>query len=746
MARHLRLRNASSVFFAGLALAGAAGAQQMVHNTSSVPSSTGFTENVDFADIDNDGDWDAAFANGGDFGNQQNVLWQNQGLAQGGTLGVFVNVTAAQFPALLDDSRDIEFLDLDADGDHDLYISNTSQIANQTNRWWVNMGGAQGGTAGFYQDQTAARWSGLGGTGSSIPPSMLIGGGFIDWSCDCDFGDLDNDGDLDLVHATYGGAFGGNAPMRMFLNDGTGVFSEFNPSGFQLSTQNINNGNPGLWCEGTQLANTTNSTGTNCDIASSTLDIEIGDIDGDFDLDVLQGARQEAPRMFRNRLAENGGTLTAFRDVTGAVYPGNYSTGNGHYANEFGDQDGDGDIDIYGLNWLVGNPVPFDDIVMKNNGSGVFGPVVTLSNSGSDDNEGDYFDYDNDGDLDLFIANFSGQERVYQNNGTGTYTYQNTGVVIPADSTTTLDTDTCDVDNDGDEDAISANDQDQAEWYLQNTTSANDTFAPYIPRLEQAPNRSAGTAPTVVRFWVGDNHAYYIIPYYTASVDVSVNGGAITTYPARAMWGQQFRCEIPGSLVGSISYTAHVTDRYGNTGASAAHNYTATGGGAGPMVSYCDPGVSGVLACPCGNPPSGSGRGCNNSSNTGGAQLSATGTASLAADTVVFTSTGEKPTATSVVLQGTNSNAAGVVFGQGVRCVAGSLKRLYVHNAVGGSMTAPVGADLHVAARSAALGDTILAGSTRYYGVYYRDPVVLGGCAATSTFNLTQGGSILWQP
>jgi hypothetical protein len=371
---------------------------------------------------------------------------------------------------------------------------------------------------------------------------------------------------------------------------------------------------------------------------------------------------------------------------------------------------------------------------------------VTLTNSGSDDNEGDYFDYDNDGDLDLFIANFSGQDRVYRNNGTGVYTYQNTGVVVPSDNTTSLDADTADVDDDGDEDVFVANDQNQPEWYLQNTTAVNDTFAPYLPRLEQAPNRVAGAAPTVVRFWVGDNHSYYIIPYYQAAVDVSVNGGPITTYPARTQWGQQFRCEIPGTLVGSIAYTAHCTDRYANTGSSATRFYTASNGGGSPMVAYCDPGSSGVIPCPCANPPSGAGRGCNNSSNTGGAQLSATGTASVAADSVVFTTAGEKPTATSVVLQGTTSNPSGVVFGQGVRCAAGTLKRLYVHNAVGGSITAPIGTDLSVSARSAQLGDPLSGGLTRYYGVYYRDPVVQGGCPATSTFNMTHGGSIAWQP
>ena len=42
-----------------------------------------------------------------------------------------------------------------------------------------------------------------------------------------------------------------------------------------------------------------------------------------------------------------------------------------------------------------------------------------------------FFDYDLDGDLDLFVTNFSGQERLYRNNGTGTFTL--TSGVIPGD-------------------------------------------------------------------------------------------------------------------------------------------------------------------------------------------------------------------------------------------------------------------------------------------------------------------------
>ena len=65
-------------------------------------------------------------------------------------------------------------------------------------------------------------------------------------------------------------------------------------------------------------------------------------------------------------------------------------------------------------------------------------------------------------------------------------------------------------------------------------------------------------------------------------------------------------------------------------------------------------------------------------------------------------------------------------------------------NAVGGSISAPVGTDLSVSARSAALGDAIFPGQSRTYAVYYRDPVVLGGCMGGSTFNITQSGSVTW--
>jgi Tol biopolymer transport system component len=162
--------------------------------------------------------------------------------------------------------------------------------------------------------------------------------------------------------------------------------------------------------------------------------------------------------------------------------------------------------------------------------------------------------------------------------------------------------------------------------------------------------------------------------------------------------------------------------------------------------SMCHPAQDGVQACPCSNPPTTIGRGCNNSSATGGALLTASGAAYLTADRLVLTTFAEKPTAFSIVLQGTTFLANGVVYGQGVRCTGGVLKRLFAKNAVAGSVTAPdFGAgDPSISARSAAKGDVISAGEYRVYLVYYRDPVVLGGCSAASTFNATQTGLVVW--
>jgi Tol biopolymer transport system component len=160
------------------------------------------------------------------------------------------------------------------------------------------------------------------------------------------------------------------------------------------------------------------------------------------------------------------------------------------------------------------------------------------------------------------------------------------------------------------------------------------------------------------------------------------------------------------------------------------------------FASFCLGDGTGA-ACPCSNSGM-AGHGCENSSTTGGAILTGTGVASLSADTVHLTSSGEKPTATSVLLSG-SATVNSLHYGDGLRCVGGTLKRLYTHNAVGGVVTMPQGTDPSISARSAASGDVLQFGSTRNYQIYYRDPSTTF-CPSPngSTFNISNAIAIAW--
>ncbi len=163
-----------------------------------------------------------------------------------------------------------------------------------------------------------------------------------------------------------------------------------------------------------------------------------------------------------------------------------------------------------------------------------------------------------------------------------------------------------------------------------------------------------------------------------------------------------------------------------------------------PVVGtpFCFGDATQVVPCPCNNAGA-SGRGCENSAGTGGAQLVASG--ATVPDTIVLSSSGELPSVLSIFLQGNATIGAPLVFGDGLRCVGGSLKRLYVKNAVAGTASAPAAGDPSVSAQSALLGDPIAPGTSRWYQTYYRDPN-LGFCAAPqgNSFNVSSGLQLAW--
>ncbi len=175
--------------------------------------------------------------------------------------------------------------------------------------------------------------------------------------------------------------------------------------------------------------------------------------------------------------------------------------------------------------------------------------------------------------------------------------------------------------------------------------------------------------------------------------------------------------------------------------------------GPSPIVSFCAPGVGGIVTCPCGNPqvPAGATRGCNNfvGGGTGGAILSGIGTAIAGpSDTLVLEVTEATYLNVTVLFQGT-ANTVNARSGAGVRCVGGTLKRLYKGDLNDfGAIRFPNNG-VAVNAESSAKGYTIVPPITLYYYAAYRNSAANGqpGCPGLAFgFNTTNAGAIAWQP
>ena len=173
-------------------------------------------------------------------------------------------------------------------------------------------------------------------------------------------GDVDNDGDLDLVTANYGGI---RQSVSVRLNDGHGTF------------------------------------GGTLDVTAGTYSQEVvlGDVDNDGDLDLL--ARDGSHTAYL-RLNDGRGTFRQRR----AVYLGCQVEDIA-----LGDVDGDGDLDLAGAVLPDGINQPTYVSLWRNDGHGFFGANnhnrqdIGLSAVGS---SFVLADVDNDGDLDLLAATY----------------------------------------------------------------------------------------------------------------------------------------------------------------------------------------------------------------------------------------------------------------------------------------------------------------------------------------------------
>lgn len=142
--------------------------------------------------------------------------------------------------------------------------------------------------------------------------------------------------------------------------------------------------------------------------------------------------------------------------------------------------------------------------------------------------------------------------------------------------------------------------------------------------------------------------------------------------------------------------------------------------------------------CPCGNTGT-TGRGCNNSTNTGGALLRGFGIPQVSNDFFELRADGMPASTTCLFFQGTAVTAPAAVFGDGLRCVSGSVIRLATKVAAAGEARYPTSSEVDISVR----GQIPVAGGTRHYQAWYRNAASF--CTA-STFNLSNGVSVDWRP
>ncbi|HWB20633.1 MAG TPA: FG-GAP-like repeat-containing protein [Phycisphaerales bacterium] len=501
-----QIRVGAPVFGIGLALAAAmhASAAQFTNETATrFPADPlEYSNAVTVGDLDGDGDLDIVFANGGGFSSattpQVLRIYINNGA------GVFTDNTAAATGLATFRARGVELGDVDRDGDLDILVA--QDFSGQPSLL-INNG------AGIFTNETASRM-----------PVMLISANRGE------FGDMDNDGDLDIYLVNGGTSRFGTGQGKILINDGTGHFTD------ETATRH--------------------PSGT----VSQPMDVIFGDIDGDLDLDLRICSRNSQSKLYRN----NGAGV--YTNIAGV--PSDASC----YSYDFGDIDGDGDLDMLGVNGSTS--VGAAEILLRNGGSGNYTLSNTFPLAGIDDNDSKFFDYDNDGDYDVIIGSLSNTERAYSNDGTGTYTLVNG--VFDAVSDSTLDIKVADFNGDGRYDVVTAQGESgnfTNKIYI--NSGPVDTRPPTIARLEQLADTNDNAGPYAVRAFIRD--AYTSDRGFDAknvTLHYSVNKGSEQTVAMAWDGNELWRGLIPGAASGgTVQYYVTAMDYANNVGTSGTQSF-----------------------------------------------------------------------------------------------------------------------------------------------------------------------------
>ena len=212
----------------------------------------------------------------------------------------------------------------------------------------------------------------------------------------------------------------GGAIIEDFDNDGLldVVTSTWDPSGSLKYYRNEGNG---------RFADRTESAGLSGQLGGLNITQADYDNDGWTDILVMRGGWLLSRGQMRMSLLHNNGDGT-FSDVTresGLALPA-YPSQSAAWA----DYDSDGDLDLFSCAESMpespeaGAALIFPSRLFRNDGDGAFTNVADAAGvanlrycKGSA-----WGDYDNDGDPDLYTSNYAAENRLYRNNGDGTFT------------------------------------------------------------------------------------------------------------------------------------------------------------------------------------------------------------------------------------------------------------------------------------------------------------------------------------